>query len=93
MLTDVEKNRIEKIHNRERRASPPPWEELREYGEWYILDGDGYGIWSCENDGSRLCGNDNDNKFIIFARSDIPFLLSIIKRQENEINILKNKKE
>lgn len=94
-MTPTEKQRIEEISEREKKATHGLWESVRTAGycrvrvyEEEVLDSDDVQI--CCTDSSEWSGDnpDSDANFIAHSRQDIPFLLDLVKRQED---VLKTK--
>jgi len=77
--------RINEIKTRVNEATREPW-YLIEDRTINALPGFYPITIANTSDGNRGIA---DARFIVFSRSDIPFLLSIIKKQELEINKLK----
>lgn len=76
---------IEAIRQRAEAATPGPWREIAESGEWWIegaaVDGQmGMGEIICDTDVTEQ----EDLEFIVHARSDIPTLLEAYDRLKAE---------
>jgi hypothetical protein len=83
-------DRSREIEEREKKATKGPWEiQTDTYGVeriWAILDGGECDVACAEGDGSIPRVERRANaKFIAHARSDISYLLSLVKAQQEKI--------
>ncbi len=66
---------LDAIEARANNATPGPWGEVAESGQWYIM-GEKIDSWICNTDGMAQYNID----FITHARTDIPALVAEVRR-------------
>ena len=82
-MTEQEQKRVGEIRAREEKATPGPWARN-------VNSDDDYNDFGSSQTGEHIGfvnGKDDDATFIINSRSDIPFLLDLVKRQQKIIDM------